>query len=241
MASGRDPEDVRVISGEIKSGAVTTRLAIPSSGRTEWPPFSRVSESLASQKRQLPAHVHDHEEVLTYVLEGVAAYELEGRTAELLPPGSARLLTAPARAVHRVGPRDGASIRWFNIVLALPDASDRSARLQAVDGAAATRWVDEVEVQPLSGPRGPMMPASSLECEAMAFPKDSTTFRKVGRDRRALLYAWAGQGWVNELAITSGQTALVDGTPGVGIRGGGGFRAIFAAAPKDSQPPSATK
>ncbi|MCI4328336.1 MAG: hypothetical protein L3J86_02015, partial [Thermoplasmata archaeon] len=76
---------------------MTTRLLVPTPDQPNWSPFQRVAESLANRARQLPTHAHEREEVLTYVTEGLASYQLESLAAEALPRGSGRLLISPGR------------------------------------------------------------------------------------------------------------------------------------------------
>lgn len=232
---------LRVVTGEIDSRTVSTLLVIPTVSQPAWPPFQRVAESIASRGRQMPAHAHEHEEVLTYVTEGFASYQLEGSAADPLPQGSARFLTAPSRATHRVSPAQGGAIRWFNLVVSLPRTFEGSTRLQSLRPDAPSLDVDNVQVLPLVGPRAPMRSMSGLECQRMAFADDSTTFPRVGENRRAILYALTGEGAVDQRSVGGGDAVLIEGVPGVAIHGSAGFRAIFATAPRDievSRPPA---
>lgn len=228
------PVPIHVVVGEIEQGTVTTRTVVPTATQPVWPPFRRVVEGIASRGRHLPRHAHLREEVMTYVVEGFASYQLEDRPEERLAQGAARLLTAGARAHHQVAPGQGGSIRWFNLVLDLPRPLDDPPRLQATGPEAPRSTVDNVEVRPLTGSRGPMVPASGLESEAWFFPQDSTTVRKVGSDRRAVVYALAGHGSVDGRAVETGEAALADGVAGLSVRGAEGFRAVFATAPRPS-------
>jgi redox-sensitive bicupin YhaK (pirin superfamily) len=219
------------VTGEIESAPVSTRLLIPTSAQPLWPPFRRVAESIASQGRQSPTHAHELEEVLTYVTEGFASYQLEGGAADSLPHGSARLLTAPVRVRHRVAPAQGAVIRWFNLVVGLTRGASGPTRLQSAGPGTPSTDVDNVRVSLLVGPRAPMTSSSGLECQEMVFAEPSTTFLRVGRTRRALLYTLAGEGAVDQRELSAGAGALVEGVPGVAVQGRPGFRAIFASAP----------
>lgn len=222
---------VRIIAGDIDSRTVTTRLVIPNAGESSWHPFTRVAESVASRARQLPVHVHDHEEVLTHVIDGFASYQLEGGPVELLRPGSARLLTSPLRSNHRVSPAQGGAIRWFNIVVGLPESLAGPSRLQSVGPGTALIELDNTQIRPLVGPRGPMTSVMGLECEEIIFSVESTTFRKVGPGRRAIVYVTSGRGTVDERNVETGEAALIEGLPGMAIQGAEGFRCIFATAP----------
>lgn len=230
MASPARSLPPRIVAGEIESGQVTTRLMIPTSTQPVWPPFHRVAEGIASRERHLPSHAHDREDVVTYLIEGFASYQLEGKPPERLSPGSARLLTAASRCLHEVSPLEGHSIRWFNLVVGLPPSFDGPNRLQAAGSGSPKAVVDEVEVCRLTGPTGPMRAASGLECEMLTFPEESTTFRRVGAGRRAIVYALAGHGLVDERPIEVGEMALVDGAPALSVGGTPGFQVVFAVA-----------
>jgi redox-sensitive bicupin YhaK (pirin superfamily) len=177
-------------------------------------------------------HAHEHEEVLTYVTEGFASYGLEGGPTDSIPQHSARLLTAPSRASHRVSPAEGAIIRWFNLVVDLPETVTGSPQLQSAGPGVPYVEMDTVRIRPLVGPRATMRSVAGLECEEMVFVQESTTFPRVGEDRRAILYALAGEGSVDQQTVSAGEAALIEGQTAVGVRGARGFRAIFASAPK---------
>jgi redox-sensitive bicupin YhaK (pirin superfamily) len=232
MDPSAHPRSVRVVPGELDTAVVTTRLLVPTSTQPTWAPFLRVAESVANRARQLPTHAHEREEVLTYVIEGFASYQLENGTVESLQRGGGRLLTTPGRVSHRISPAEGGAIRWFNLVLALPVGSTGPSRLQLMSPHAPTVEEDTVLVRPIVGPRGPMSSAAGFECEELRFPNDGTTFRKVGLDRRAFFYAMSGRGSVDHKDIEAGEAAFVEGMPGVAVRGSNGFSAIFGAAPR---------
>lgn len=210
---------------------MTTRVVLPSAGHPGWPPFRRVSESEANRGRQLPEHAHEREEVLTYVTEGFASYQLAGGAVEPLARGSARLLTAPGRVTHRVAPAQGGAIRWFNLVVALPSDSTGAPRLQSMDPEAPTFEEDTVHVRPILGRGATMSSSLGLECHALQFSEESTTFRGVGADRRAVLYALSGRGSVDQREVEAGAAAFVEGLAGVAVHGAAGFAAILVTAP----------
>lgn len=232
MPPSKGSPPIRIIAGSIESGLAITRLVIPTAAQPVWPPYRRVSEGIASRGRQLPVHAHEREEVLTYLIEGFASYQIGDQPPERLAQGAGRLLTATSRVSHRVAPVEGASIRWFSLVLGLPPSVDRPGRVQSTGPDDSRSSVDEVEVRRLTGPGAPMTAASGLECEVMTFPDRGTTFRRVGPGGRALVYALVGQGFVDERAVEAGETALAEDVPGVSVRGSGGFRAVFATAPR---------
>ncbi|MGP8073105.1 MAG: hypothetical protein ACLPZM_08285 [Thermoplasmata archaeon] len=232
MDSSAHPRSLRIIPGEMETTVVTTRLLVPTPTQPVWSPFQRVAESLANRARQLPAHVHEREEVLTYVTEGFASYQLGDGTIEALQRGSGRLLTTPGRVSHRVSPGKGGVIRWFNLVLALPMNSTGAPRLQLMGPQAPTIEEDNVRVRQIVGPRAPMVSPSGLECSQLQFTDEATTFRKVGSDRRAVLYAMSGRGTVDQKDIVAGEAAFIEGMPGLAIQGSDGFCVILATAPQ---------
>jgi redox-sensitive bicupin YhaK (pirin superfamily) len=232
MESLPHPRSIRVLPGDIESTVVTTRLLVPTTVQPNWNPFLRVAESIANRARQLPAHGHESEEVLTYVTEGFASYQLGDGNIEPLPPGSGRLLTTPGRVSHRISPAKGGAIRWLNLVLALPASSTGAPRLQSMGPDAPTVVEDTVRVRPIVGPRAPMVSQAGFEFQELQFPEEGTTFRSVGSSRRAILYALSGRGMVDQRAIEAGEAAFIEGMPGVAVHGGEGFCAFFATAPQ---------
>jgi redox-sensitive bicupin YhaK (pirin superfamily) len=231
MVSPARPRSVRIVPGEIETKVVTTRLLVPSTGQPSWAPFRRVAESTASRGRQLPAHAHEREEVLTYVTEGFASYQLESGPPEALPRGSARLLTAPSRASHRVSPAKGGAVRWFNLVWALPAGSTGTLRLQTMGPETPTNEEDTVGVRTIMGPGAPMASAAGIECQERLFTAEGTTFRRLGPNRRAIVYALSGRGTVNQREIEGGEAAFIEGLQGIAVQGGDGFRALLTTAP----------
>jgi redox-sensitive bicupin YhaK (pirin superfamily) len=231
MESTTRLRSVRVVPGELDSTVVAARVLVPTSAQPSWSPFRRVAESIANRTRQLPTHAHEREEVLTYVTEGFASYQLENGTSESLPRGSGRLLTAPGRVSHRISPTKGGAIRWFNLVLALPVGATGASRLQRMDPLASSIEEDTVCVRSIVGPRAPMTSSAGFECQELQFTNGGTTFRKVGSDRRAVFYVMSGRGSVDQRAIEAGEAAFVEGVPGVAVEGRDGFSVIFATAP----------
>jgi len=169
---------------------------------------------------------------LTYVTEGFASYQLESGTIEPLQRGSARLLTAPGRVSHRVSPAKGGAIRWFNLVVALPESSTGSPRLQSMGPQTPTIEEDTVLVRPILGPGAPMASAAGFECQELQFTGEATTFRRLSSNRRAILYAMSGRGAVDQREIEGGEAAFIEGMPGIAVQGRDGFRVILATAPR---------
>lgn len=220
----------------METKSTTTRLVIPTLAQPPWPPYARVGETLASSQRQFPAHAHERQEVLTYVMDGFASYQFEARAPELLRPGSARFLTAPTRVTHRISPGKGGAIRWFNLVIGLPPALPAELRLQASEAPAVPLYEENAYVRPLVGPRSTIASAAGLECREISFSEVSTTFLRVGHDRRGLVYAVVGSGTVDGRGVEGGEAALADGAGGIAIQGTPGFRVIAATAPRPAPP-----
>lgn len=231
MAPSAHPRSVRVAPGEVSTRVVTTRLLLPTPSQPAWDPFHRIAETVATRARQLPAHAHEREEVLTYVTEGFASYQLEDGAAESLAKGCGRLLTSAGRATHRISPVEGGAVRWFNLVLRLPVGSAGVANLQRLDAQAATSEEDTVLVRSIVGPSAAMRSSVGMECEELRFPTDGTTFRKVGQGRKAVFYAVSGRGSVDQKPIEAGEVAFIEGMPGIAVHGAGGFWGILTSAP----------
>ncbi|MCI4332880.1 MAG: hypothetical protein L3K01_04010 [Thermoplasmata archaeon] len=230
MGTSAHSRSIRVAPGQLDTSVVTTRLLVPTPDQPNWSPFQRVAESLANRARQLPTHAHEREEVLTYVTEGLASYQLESLAAEALPRGSGRLLISPGRVSHRISPTEGGAIRWFNLVVALPASVSGGPRLQRMDPQSPAVEEDTVLVRPIVGPRAPMASSAGLECQELRFQNEGTTFRKIGADRRAVFAAMSGRGSVGPHAIEAGEVAFVEGMPGVAVQGDAGFWGILATA-----------
>jgi quercetin 2,3-dioxygenase len=232
MATPAGAPSIRVVAGEVETRAATTRLVIPTGAQPSWPPFLRAGETLADRVRQFPPHAHERQEVLTYVSEGFAVYQLENRPAEHLRGGSARLLTAGSHCSHRISPSRGGPIRWFSLVLAAPGAGSGGPKLQASELPPTPLYEENAVVRHLVGPAAPMVSGAGLECREITFVEPSTSFARVGHDRRALVYVLAGTGTVGGQPIEGGEAALVEGTAGVAVSGTEGLRVIFATAPR---------
>jgi redox-sensitive bicupin YhaK (pirin superfamily) len=238
VAIPRAPLSVRVIPGEVGTQGASTRLVIPTSAQPTWPPFERAGETVLLRAHSFGAHTHAQQEVLTYVSEGLATYQLESGAPDRLRPGSARLLTVSGPAAHRIAPARGGPIRWFSLVVGIPGgATDGGTRLQASEAPASPLVESNAIVRPLVGPTGPMRSAAGLECRELSFVAPGTTFLRVGHDRRGLIYAFAGRGSVDDSNVEGGEAALVEGAAGISLRGAEGFRAIAATAPAVGGPP----
>lgn len=223
---------IRVVSGELETSRAMTRLVIPSSVQHAWPPFRRVGETVVTRNRQFPLHFHERQEVLTYVTEGFASYQLDPGAPEELNPGSARLLESPGRASHRIGPARTGAIRWFSLVLDLPEVTAGGIRLEGSERPPIPMRESGPHVWSLVGPGGPMHSIASLECREITFDELQTIFQRVGHDRRGFVYALTGRGSVDGIAIETGEAALIEDAAGIAVQGTAGFRAILATAPR---------
>lgn len=231
MASPTRTPTVRIIPGELENRKAATRLVIPNSKQPEWPPFMRVGEVILNRLQTFPPHPHENEEVLTFVVEGLATYVVDSGKPESLRPGSARLLSAAATVQHLITPARSGPIHWFNMVVTAPTSTGTKPRLQGSEPPTAPKYDEDAHVRNLVGGGGPMASVAGLEVSEIAFVVPSTTFRRVGHGRRALVYALAGHGAVDERPVDSGEAALIEGVEGISVGGDTGFRVIVATAP----------
>jgi len=223
---------LRVVPGELETRNAPTRLVLPTSKQPAWPPFSRAGEVITSQGRAFPPHAHENEEVLTFLVEGVASYVVDTLPAESLAPGSARLISTSSKIMHTISPARRGPIRWFNLVVENPGFPAGKPRLQASEPPTSPRYDEDAQVRPLVGDGGPMTSASGFEAAEINFVVPSTTFRRVGHSRKALVYGLAGHGAVDGRAVDAGEAALVEGVAGIAVEGDAGFRVIVATAPR---------
>jgi redox-sensitive bicupin YhaK (pirin superfamily) len=241
MASSLEvPPSLRIVPGFVETKNSTTRLVIPTSVQPAWPPYSRVGETVPSRARQFPAHAHEQEEVLTFVTEGSATYALGEGAAELLRPGSARFLSAPGKAEHRISPARGAPARWFSLVATLPPGIAGSPHLQANEAPTSFRSDEDARVRSLVGGTSSVSSLAGLEAAEITFEEGGTTFRRVGHDRRGLVYVISGRGTVDGKPIETGEAALAEGVAGIALGSVGTLRTIVATAPRSrpaSSPP----
>jgi len=231
MASSA-PRSVRIVPGELETKSAMTRLVIPSSGQPAWPPFLRAGETVVSRLRRFPSHLHDREEVLTYVSEGFATYQLDTRPAHLLSPGSARLLSSPSRSTHQISPARAGPIRWFSLVVGIPPSASNELHLQASEPPVFPQYEESAVVRRLVGPGAEMTSSIGLECREILFVERSTTFQRVGHDRRGLVYVLAGRGSVEGHDVEVGDGVLAEGVTGIAIQNVEGLRVIAASAPR---------
>lgn len=236
MPSLAGPPALRIVAGVVETKNTTTRLVLPTAVQAAWPPYHRVAETVATRTRQFPPHAHEGEEVLTYVIEGSASYQLESGAIQPMRPGSARLLSATSRAAHRINPSQGGVIRWFSLVAGLPDGASGAVRLQASEPPASPRYDESAHVRPLVGPGATMTSAMGLESAEISFVELSTTYRRLGHGRRGLVYSLSGRGSVDGNPLEVGEAALVEGAAGIAIQGNEGFRVIVATAPSERSP-----
>lgn len=219
------------VSGEVAAKVATVRRIIPSAKVDVWPPYVRAVESMAAGARQYPAHSHEQEEVLTYVLEGFASYQLEGGPPESMRPGSVRLFTVYDKTAHRISPGKGSSIRWFSLVLALSGGTKGENRLQSALPALSPVQAEGARIRPLVGPGTPVTSSAGLEAKEIQFAERGTAFLRVGRARRGIVYVLAGRGAVDAQPIEVGEAVLIERTSGFALQGTPGLRALVATAP----------
>jgi redox-sensitive bicupin YhaK (pirin superfamily) len=232
MSSPRMVPSVRVVPGVVETRNTTTRLVIPTPSQPAWLPFTRVGETVVNRGREFAPHAHESEEVLTYVTEGLATYQMEPGGIAQLRPGHARLLTTPGRTEHRISPGRGGPIRWFNLVVQLPEGSRGPFRLQTSEPPTAPTYDQNALVHRIVGEGSSMASAAGLACAEITFVESSTSFLGVGHDRRGLVYSLAGRGKVDGVSVETGEAALVEGAAGVAVQGTPGLRVIVATAPR---------
>ncbi len=233
---------IRVVAGEIEAKDATTRVALPTRAQSEWPPFERVAETIATARRPFPAHQHSGVEVLTYVIEGSASYDFGSEAPRPLTAASTMLLTAPSSVSHAVKPGVGHTVRWFSLVATLPAGPRSPVQLQYGRAEPRRGSAEGTVVRKLIGPETAITSAIGLVGVAIQFESDATSFQKVGHDRAAVCYALAGRGRVDSELLEGGEAALVDDAAGVAIQGGPGFHVVLAHAPRGptiGKPPAA--
>jgi quercetin 2,3-dioxygenase len=230
-SSSVGPPTLRWIPGEVVAKSTTARLLLPGPGISTWLPFTRAVETIATAARQLPAHAHEGEEVLTYMFEGFADYQYQSDPPAPLPPGSVRLLTSPSKSTHRISPARGSAIRWFSLVVRLPPSVKGDSRVQSAQPASTGTQPDGTVVHDLVGPGSPISAKSGLTAREVSFTSAGTTFQRMGRDRRGLVYALAGRGGIDSQPIEGGEGVLVEGASGIAVHGQAGLRVLVASAP----------
>jgi redox-sensitive bicupin YhaK (pirin superfamily) len=230
----RGPPSVRIVPGVVDSHNVTARLVLPTSQQGAWPPFVRVAESIAAVGRRFPQHAHEAEEVLTFEIEGNASYEIPPSPAVALDPGCLELLASSSKVTHAIRPAGGTSVRWFSLVVSLPAGAAVPTRAQFDRPTASALQADGTVVRRLVGPGARTASACGLEAEEITFGSEGTSFRRVGRDRRGLVYAFAGRGGVDNEPLELGEAALIENASGIALRGARGFRVVVATLPRVS-------
>jgi redox-sensitive bicupin YhaK (pirin superfamily) len=223
---------IRVVRGEIGSKDVTARVIIPTAAQPKWPPFERVAETIATPRRPFPLHKHERTEVLTYVIEGSAFYTFGSGTPEPMEPGSTKLLMAAISASHTINSAKGQTVRWFSVVATLPPGNAATNLLQSSRPVSTEMQPDGTVVQPLVGPHSTLTSAAGLDCEAIRFAQEGTSFRRIGHDRVALVYAFLGPGEVDNNSLEAGEAALVEDAAGIALKGEPGFGVILCSAPR---------
>lgn len=220
-----------MLSGEVDAKDVATRAVIPSSQLEYWTPFVRVGETIATPRKRFGSHTHERQEVLIYFTEGSAQHSLSPKGAEELRAGSVIFLSAGAPATHAVNPLAGRTVRWFSVVAELPAGSSVVEEARTLSAAPTSAQPDGTTLSFLLGGDSPIRSRIGLEVVAILFPEPATTFRRVGPNRRALFYALAGRGTIDNVPLEAGEAAFVENSAAVSVAGTGGFRVVQASAP----------
>lgn len=223
---------MRVVPGVVGSRDTTARMVIPTSQQPTWPPFLRAGENVAVLGRRFAAHAHEGEEVLTFEVEGNATYEIPPSPPVALDPGSLELLASSAKVTHSIRPARGTTIRWFSLVASLPTGATVPTRAQFDRPTASAPQADGTIVRRLVGPGARSSSACGLEADEILFAEDGTAFRRVGRDRKGLVYAFAGRGAVDSEPIELGEAALIENASGIALHGRAGLRVLVATLPR---------
>jgi redox-sensitive bicupin YhaK (pirin superfamily) len=223
---------IRIVAGEIDAKDATTRVSIPTAAQPRWPPFERVAETIATPRKPFPPHRHQGVEVLTYVIEGSASYEVAPGPPRPLVSGSTMLLTAQTSVPHAINPGTGHTVRWFAVVTSLSASIQATRQLQE----SLPRWgavgADGSIIRHLVGPTAEIKSTVGTEALAIEFRSPGASFQKVGHDRIAVCYALAGRGKLDNEVLEAGEAGLVEDAAGVALQGGLGFRAVFVSAPR---------
>jgi redox-sensitive bicupin YhaK (pirin superfamily) len=223
---------VRIVPGEIAAKDTTARVVLPTVALPRFAPYERVAETIARSARRLPLHKHQASEVLTYVIEGSGTYEVADAPPESIAPGAARMLTAPSNGSHAINSGEGQTIRYFAVVAALPAGGAGATKVQSAQVRESPPQPDGSAVARVAGPNGPLKSAAGLECDAVRFVEDGTSFRRVGHDHTLICYALSGRGHVDSDSLEVGEAAVVTDASGIGLQGQAGFRAILVRAPR---------
>jgi redox-sensitive bicupin YhaK (pirin superfamily) len=232
VAAAPPVASLKWVSGEVQSGATTARVLVPSSMAPNWAPFTRVVETIATGSRTAPSHAHEHEEVLTWVVEGFASYQYESGEAAAAHTNSVLLLDAPTKVSHRVSPAQGGTVRWVSLVLSLPQPESGASRLQTERSTESEIQSEGSFVRPLVGTGSKVPTLTGLVAREIRFAEASTTFQPVGRGRRAILYVLAGRGAVDTQAVQVGEGILAENVSGLAVHGRPGLSILLASAPR---------
>ncbi len=228
---------IRVVKGEIDARDATTRVVLPIASVARWPPFERVTETIATPRRPFPRHKHEGVEVLTYVIDGSASYAFEPAAPRELSAGSTILLTAPTATSHAINPRQGHTVRWFSVVAALPPKTSAAPGLQVHRVMETEVEAEGAIVRRLVGPGTPLTSTAGLEGVALEYRNPGATFLKVGHDRVAVCYALSGHGKIDNENLDAGEAAFVEQAAGVAVQGQVGFQVALASAPRPGSGP----
>lgn len=226
----------KIVTGQLDASDVTSSLLIPNATQVPWLPIERFGETMATPRKKEGPHPHVAEEVVAYVLEGFVDHEYDGGKAETLEAGSVLVLTAHEEVLHELVMRKGRSARWLSIVLRIPWHTEPIATSVVTRTAGDPVEAPDGSVKrPVVGPLARADAFTKLELTDIEFAKEGTAFFRVGRDRRAVVYALGGSGAIGDNEIRPGQGALVEHASGISIRGSPGFRVALATVPAPAE------
>lgn len=227
---------VRVVSGEISTKGATTRVVVPTSAQPRWPPFERIGERIATSRRPFPPHRHERVEVFTYIVEGSATHQIGTAPPEALARGAAVVLTATDPISHTMNPREGQTVRWVAAVATIPPGKAAIPRIQTALHPRPEPQPEGTVLYRLLGPGAPLASAVGMECAALEFVSEETSFVRVGHDRVAACYALSGRGTVDNAQVEGGEAALIEDAAGAAIHGLQGMRVLIMTAPRTGRP-----
>jgi redox-sensitive bicupin YhaK (pirin superfamily) len=231
VAAGELPsERIRLVTGELESRSVASRTVLPTPAQGAWPPFRRVGEIAATVRRKLPSHGHEAEEVLTYLVEGHASAVVGDRPAVPVQAPCVLLLDAPGKVGHQLSP--DSAVRWVSVVVSLPKTAGAGVTAERYAPTTSGPLPDGTIQHRLLGAGARFPSRAGVECSEIEFVAEGTAFQRIGRDRRAIVYAIRRRGRVDGTPIEEGEAALMEDVSGIALHGGPGFRALLTTAPR---------
>ncbi len=226
-----------MVEGQIDADEKTTRLLFPTRDQPAWLPFERFAESMTTAQTQSGRHMHQDQEVAMYMLEGEIEHVDHDGRRETLTPGSTVVLTAHGDASHELVNVKGKRARWLSVVIRLPWHTEPPPNALQIKGPSdATEASDGTVQRPVIGPLARADSTSGLQVLDVEFARKGTGFFRVGKDHKAVAYALAGSGAMNDRPVEPGSGALLENLASVAIGGAAGYRVVLAMMPVHAEP-----